>query len=645
MAFETVAWAKNAKEDFRSWFFNELHNTLGDRSQLERKWLDLLTQHRARVLGDGTSDVPFIGASDVEYPMTSMHSDPVYSDLMQTLHIPQNFFTVSPLRADMVDVAKPFEKFLGMVERNTIKMRKVNEKAFIDLIVLGTCVYKNYILHSSRMVQEYGDGDKIIETRKIRFEPRVEHVPLKDFFIPAYASCIDPDAVGGAPWVAHRFELTWGQFQNRADESAPFLPRYDPAAVKKVQAYLESRYTDLMKDQVQRDDEYSPWLDEKIILHEVWARYDSNGDGFDEDLVIIWHHDSQTICRATHIPLMHGERPFHSATYMPHIGFYGIGLGEQDEWAQLSMTRLFNNAVNNVMLANQRMLTVPLGANFSPDEPFYAGKIWPLPPGEEIQSIQMGEVYPSIFQMMSQLGQMSEGRTGVSELRQGSLDSMPSRTPASTVLSVLQEGNKKFDMILSNLRTDALAYIGVQIVQNLIQISRSDPRWRVLASQALGERDGQLVAKILNGPVHDVASKLGITVTATSSQVNKEVEKQSFVALMQIAAQVYPQMMQYAQVSAQMGGDQMKIVATADAAYDGLKELLVRLLENFDIRNPDPFLPGDESASAAPDPLQALLQGGGTGAMQPPMTQLGGPAGAGPFAQGAPQLAQVLGQR
>jgi len=152
MPFEKVKWGRGKKEDFTNWMFHEMWNTEGDRRQLERKWIDLLVQHRARVEGDGIVNVPFVGASDVDFPLAAMHFEPVYADLMQTLHIPKDFWSVVAGNPDTVNVAKPFQQFLSLVERNDIRMRLANSKALFDLGILGTCVYKDSIYRSDTEV-------------------------------------------------------------------------------------------------------------------------------------------------------------------------------------------------------------------------------------------------------------------------------------------------------------------------------------------------------------------------------------------------------------------------------------------------------------------------------------------------------------
>ena len=634
MAIQKVEWKRGAKDEFREWLYHEMHNTFGDRSSLEQKWQDNLVQWRARVIGSGVADVPFSGASDLEMPLTAMHVDPVYADFMQTIHLPQDFWSFVGKRPDTVDVAKPLQEFMSRVERNYLGMRKVNTKAFLDLVIHGTCIYKDHILHARRKVRSR--TDEVVAS--LRHQPAVQHVPVEQFIIPANSYDIDPDAANGAaPWVAQEFYLTPVQLKERATGEAPWLPTYDKDGVDEVATYEEDTLGERpVREKIQEEDQYQPWEHRRITLYEVWARYDVDGDGIEEDVVVVWHHKSRTILRALHNPFLHGRRPFSAQPYIPGPGFYGLGLADIDEWAQLASTRVLNNIIDNTLLANTIMIGAPQGMNIAPDEPIYPYKIWSLGPQERLESVQMGQPYPQALNLLNAFSQWSEQRSGVNELRQGDISSLPSRTPAATTMSVLAEGKKRFDMILGNMRDGPLADIGVRVLQNIVQISQTDPRWKAFALESLGPKDGATVAQVLSGPVHDLDSKFGIALTATSSQVNKEVEKQSLVFLAQLMGQLYPQQMQYAQ----MLGDQQLMLSTAVAAYQGTVELQKRLLESHDIQNPDLYVPQPPQEQAQPAQPGAPGQPGAAGAAGAPA---GGPEAPGPFAQGAAQLGSLLG--
>jgi len=311
-------------------------------------------------------------------------------------------------------------------------------------------------------------------------------------------------------------------------------------------------------------------------------------------------------------------------------------MAELDDWSQTTMTKLLNGQIDNVMVVNTRMYNAPLGSEIIPGEPIYPGKVWFTQPGESVGEIKLGDVYPSLPQTMSSILQWAEQRTGVSELRQGNITGLPSRTPASTVLSILREGNKRFDMIVSNMR-EPFNEMGRELMLNLAQFCPEDPiTWERYFRATLGDEQAaefQDVLEEIRSGGDETIEQFGIHVQAQSGAANKEIEKQSFVGMLQLMSQIYPQILQ----TAQLVGDPALAPDTALSAYKGGVELLTRLLERFDIQNPEQYLPNIQAISA----VQEQQQAGGPGA--PAQQPLGGPGGAGPFAQAPGQVGQLLG--
>jgi hypothetical protein len=633
---QKVKWGKDRKELFRLWFYNELEQTQADRLTLEQKWANQVIQWRARIIGDGVGEVPFVGASDIDMPLIDMHFQAIYADFMQTLHIPKDFWAITPINPDSIGTSNALQEFLSRIEKSVIGMRDINQRVLLDVVLHGTGIYKDGIKHERKKVKDYNEAGEIEDVVKLKFEPFVDHVPLSNFYVPAYAEEIDPDHRN--PWVAERFTLTKEQFKARSTSEDPFLPAYDKQAAAHVENQVLDRGVndeDRLREEMQKEAQFVPWEEFKVELYEVWARYDVDGDGIEEDVVIVWNHDAREILRATHNPYLHGKRPFEVARYVPTGTFYGMGVADIDEWAQITSSRLLNSAIDSALLANSVMLGVPMGTNISPDEAIYPGKIWPLGPNERITDIRMGANNPNIMPMVGALMQFAEQRVAINEVRQGDVSNLPNRLPATTMLNALQEGNKRFDMIMGNLREGPLARIALRVLQNTIQISRDDPRWVAFAIQALGQQDGASVAQVLQGQVHELESLFGVSVTATSSKANKEMDKQNLVFLGQMLAQFYPQQLQYAQAL----GDQQLMLSTVQAAFSGITEIQKRLLEAHDIQNPEQYVPQQPTqAPALPAP-----QAGSGGPGQGPATTLGGPGGAAPLARAADPLAQILG--
>src|SRR2546430_4042554 len=148
-----------------------------------------------------------------------------------------------------------------------------------------------------------------------------------------------------------------------------------------------------------------------------------------------------------------------------------------------------------------------------------------------------------------------------------------------------------------------------------------------MAVTALGDAPGALAAQKLLMPLEGVEQGVGVHITATSQSANKEVGRQNFLALLQLAGELYPQVLQLMGVA----GQNPMLAPVATQAASGLQELFKRLLEAYDIRNPEKILPlgGEPAQSMAPppNPLAALLGGGAGGA--PGAGWPAGPRGAG----------------
>lgn len=631
MPLEKVEFAAGRKQELSDYLREQLTQTISDRQELDAKWENSLIQSRAQK-PQGELDFPFVGASNEEFPLTDIHFQPVYADFYQTLHAPEDYFSVTARRPDMVPFANAIREGLTAVEKKYIKMRRVNARALLDLITLGSAVYKNHWFERRFDTKDYDEFGIVRDKVKRISQPQVEHIPLQKFYFPAASFSLDPEAPGGTPWQAQRMDMTPSKFREWAKGSEHYVG-FNKKDIEEVANWLSDEERPL-DDEIREEDKYKPFADPKIRLFEVWCRWDTDDDGFDEDIVVVFHVETGKVLRAIFNPLMHGKWPFKMTKYLPWFGVYGRGLAEVDEWAQDSLTKLLNAQLDNVLLSNTRMYSAPLGSNIQPGEPIYPSKIWFVGPNEKVESIEMGDIYASLPNVISQIMQFSEMRTGVSEIRQGDISGLPSRTPATTMLALLQEGNKRFDMILSGFR-DVHSEIGMEVLQNLVQYTKDDPlRWETFFLQSLGQEDGMLMMQALNSSMASLEESFGVGVSATSAQTNKEVEKQSFMGLLQVVGQIYAQLTQTAMLMVQV--PHPLVQQTAASSYVAGVELLKRLLERFDIQNTAEYIPN----------LMVLQQMGALGAGSMGAAMMGQQPGMGmPGAGGmmGPQQLGILG--
>ena len=87
-------------------------------------------------------------------------------------------------------------------------------------------------------------------------------------------------------------------------------------------------------------------------------------------------------------------------------------------------------------------------------------------------------------------------------VRAGDISNLPGRTPATTAMSALREGKKRFDMIMSKMRV-VHSEMGLRLLQNVAQMYQEDPDlWNKFCYDALGDQDATgVAARIRSGEI------------------------------------------------------------------------------------------------------------------------------------------------
>jgi hypothetical protein len=624
---DRVQWGGGRRKACADFIHYELDRARTQRAPLERDWRKWLTQYRAKA-DRGVAHFPFEGASNLTYPVTAMTVDPIWARFMQNIHAAPNMWTLRALNERWLNVAKPLQDYLQWLDMFMLKMWDVNMRVLPEAIKLGTSLYKTSWLYQRKRTIGYDANKQRIRKIEIVNRPSVDHVSIANFVVPPEARSTDPDEQGGAQWVAERHRLRPAQLKAMAKGQEPFLPNFDPAAVTEVLKYYEIAPPDHEQTIRGLDDldmTYSNMVESKPIeIWEVHIRYDSTGNGIEDDLVLFWHQESQQMLRATYEDII--GRPYTPVHYLRGDGFYGVGVGEQTEMWQESMSNIWNYNIDKILLTNAPMIRAREGANILPNEPIFPTKVW-FGDKDDIEPFWLTS--NASFDINALLSFMQDGvnrHVGLSDLQMGTISGLPSRTPATTIQSLLAEGNTKFDMSMKDVR-QALSQVGLKVLQ-VLQIQVGDrinnPEGGIygieLPQMILGSPEGEHVAQALNVPLESVELGIGVDLTATSSVNNKEIMRQSNLALLQLFGQIGPQFLELANLAQQGAGTPLGEVAVN--LLDGLRELSYRVLEQFDVRNPEEVLPN----------VSSLFQAQGAMAAGQPIAPL---AGAGP-PQGAP---------
>jgi hypothetical protein len=662
-----IKWAAGREDRFKEYAEVEIQAALSARASLENRWRQFLEQYRAPA-NQPTKHFPFEGASNYVMPVTAIDVDQLYAKFVQTIHAPANLWTTEALNPKWTDAAKPMQDYLQWLDGAILRMEDVNKRALLEMVKLGTCIYKTDWLFERRRVGAYDENGKRVQVERTVSHPIVDHVRLIDFLIPSYAYTIQPDDQGGAPWVAERHRVRVARLESIADASEPYMPNYGPMAVEKIRQWLQPAQNP-HDDTIQALDYQIPqgggrgglpWEKtlgaatdhgpggtgtqprDEVEYWEIHARFATEGTS-ESDIVVEYHLPTRTIIRATYLRYHHGRRPYEKAVYFPTEGFYGIGVCEQKEMFQQYESDLMNFQHDNVLLSNALGIAAKQGSNIAPGEPIYPGKIWITDgnPKEELMPFQLGTVYQALPQLISAVQYTGRQRTGVSDLNSGNIQSLPSRTPATTVQSLLEEGARRPDLTLKDLRR-CLSIVGLRVIQLIQQHANptqnaEGEKFLQAALTVLGDEAGMELLSKLALPLENAEYGLGINLTATSATANKEVMKQSMMGLLQLQMQAAPAFIQQMQLATQMWGTPVGQVALDMS--QGMAYTLKRLMETFDIRNLNevvPVIPKDPVQSIT-DPtaaLQLLPPGSGQPPGAPPAGGMEAPAG--PMGAGSP---------
>ena len=352
---DRVAWSNNSRQLCKEFLQAEIDRSLSQSSELRKHWRSWLEQYRAPI-DSGIAHYPFEGAASYTIPVMAMDLDPILADYIANIHGPNNLWTLKALNERWINIAKPLQDYMTWLDKMLLKMRRVNKRVFIEMLKLGTSIYKTGWQYERRATMGYDGAKNRSRLTRLINRPVVDHVSLANFLLPPEAREIDPDLQGGAHWVAERHEMRPLQLRAMAKGQEPFLPNFDSKAVETVIQYGITHRTDhevVIADLDELTNSLSLMKEHPIQFWEVHMRWDTTGNGVEDDIVVFYHMESQEILRATYEPL--GHRPYSVVRFLDGDGFYGIGLGEQTEIWQDIISNVVNFDMDKLLLQNTPM--------------------------------------------------------------------------------------------------------------------------------------------------------------------------------------------------------------------------------------------------------------------------------------------------
>lgn len=575
-------------------------------------------------------DWPIANASQITIPVIKTAVDTIEGRLFQTVAAAEPLARYKTEDEQFTDFAFDFEEFMRLYTVDYLDFTDtVLDPHVKETVILGTSVLEvtNWKDQKSMGVWDPSTSEYIKETLTCHSGPTIFHFPIEDFWIrPGYQDHQK------APWCGKELRLTWTELKDMAfsgELNKDFIARIarfqethgDTSPIQNVDEYLEK---------------FRPNYTELYHIFELAVRWDVDGDGLDEELILYYHKPSRTILRVKFNNFYKGRRPWIVTRYklIPHR-FYGEGLAEGLEHLQDEISTIHNQRIDNATIVNLRIILVAkLIQGMRPGDRLWSGKIVKVGNvKEDVGTLQMGEVYPSTVQNETIAQSYVHQLSGAGEAAMGQAQPV-SRTTATAQMALLEELNRRFDKPLRNIRKT------VREVHRHLSDLFMEQGTGGLADQWLGPVRGRRVEGFLQLPPELINRKLKVQVSATRSSNNREIEFQTQVAVMNLIIQQGQQMLALVQNIAPQ--------ATAMIAYELVKTIrpvFRKVMAYADAGDPD-------QAVAVLDVLERVLRppedmGGMAAARQAEMASMGaggvpgvpGVGGGGP--PGASQLAEL----
>jgi hypothetical protein len=515
---------------------------------------------------------PFSGAATLIIPLTAIAVEAVHSRTMTRLFgLPQ--FVSAKAKGDAYgDIVRPIEQFMDHELLHSMKLRDVIENPILEIEKFGIGIGKSgYEKINKTAVRTAPDGSEEEFTVPIKNGACIDGVQANRFIMPYYS--VDPQT---APWVGEYHTKT--PFEVLGMENSGFFKK---GTFKTLEDWVsrtidgqdgERRYEREMQKMENRQAVWPKQLD----WAEVWLEWDVDGSGFPKEIVVHYHRASNTIMSMRYNWHSDLHRPYRYGNYFKlEYRWHGIGICKQNEAFQKEITTLHRQRLDNGTLANVRMLKVKRLSGYGPKEPIFPGKIWFVEDKDDIDVMQMGEIYPSGYNNETSTLVYSQQRTGVNEVTLG----MPQvGTPGTATGDTMriQEGNQKFDYVFTNIKR----FVNELVVDSLCNIQQFGPKNLSYFTEAAG---GPLVQQFLTLPPEHIRDCILIEIGAVGQQQNKVTDRQNWLNITQVIQQYYMALSQIAMNS----GDPMLTQLVMQKAPIAATEAFVQFLQTFDIRNID----------------------------------------------------------
>lgn len=542
---------------------HQIKQVEADRAEKYRK-LSKYRRHRQNEVELEQKNHPYPNSSNLSVPLSLMMGQSTYGILKQTFESKVPFWHVGSQldNEEMRKDAALLGKYYNMISesRFDLHLRKKNRTIFYEAATLGTCAVKVPWIEKRWLFKRKEQGTTLRDVNSmLQSGPAIMPIAYEDLIYPDY-----PESMQEKAFIAHRVTLSRSELEDRKAagvyeniDKVLANPRTEPTERQRIES-------DIMHKAVNKVEEYD--------LLEVYFFDDADGDGYNEDIIFTIHEQSGCFMGQQWNNI--GWRPFVPVNYM-FIPFSTEGRGtcQTVEMMQDEVNAIHNLRVDNMKLANMRMVGVKKQAGMSTREKMYPGKVWFLEnPREDINVIQLGEIYPSSTSEENMAVQYAQQAVAMPDIQMGFADqTLKSRdTWRGQQLRASKSGGL-FDAIMETIE-DAYHEIGMLIFFQLVE-HREAVIDKERSIGRLTEEELARLDAILSIPLDEIPRRLIFTINTAEVQESYEAQRQSLMMLNQISTQAQQNLMPIAQML--LGPQGQQLMQQAPAFYQYMNDTFV----------------------------------------------------------------------
>ena len=555
-----------------------------------------------------TREFPFHGASNLIVPIVAIHTDTLLARVLSAVVKTNPYWTVRML-GDYASKAAPgereaLEEFLQYValEPEELDLYRVEREWFAEIIKLGLSTLKiPWLKQVEDVLAPAGDGsgNNTWGEKIIHDGPRPEKLRYEDFKYPVYSTTLE----------AMNFKYHVVHLQREDLEERGFRRVYDPNVVKAILPSPDRTspgYTQTQNEQSAKVSTVGGYGFAEWDLCECHFKYKVD-DSHIARVIVTYHEKTNQILRS-YYHYYPGDIFISGRLFYRDDMFPGMGFAETLGTFQEELSQIHNGRRDNMTVANTKSFRA------DPDSPLhkgyrrYPGSMLPAKK-DEVEAFDSGTPVQGETDSERMSLELADKRSGVSPPMQGSGAGTNTKRGIYTAmgtLSVMQEGNTRTDLNITDIR-----YAHTKVGRLLCKL---------YAQFGIGDRElmfGERGKKIKDALDAMRSGKVALPVYAATSSVNKEVEKQNDLMLMQIGERYHQSIgAMLASISSPITDEMTK--KYVNKAIEASHVLYQSVLRHFGY---------DEVDRLAPKPDTSEPSGAGGGASQGQMPPSAGGGG------------------